>query len=238
MTRIKQKKIERYILDEFLKYTMIKTTIVDIDEMETLDFILTCPNKKISVEHTKYLNSKLKKIEEFRKEVLNGAENKFKKNNNEALNVYFHYTQQKMDVKTYSKSYFVDLLHDTVYDIYAVNKDRKFYVSTKRNKIENEYFNKISVSNDTDNSLWQWIGAHRVEFADIKEIQKIIDRKSKLVNAYENLVDEKWLLIEAGKGHKSSSFRFDQLVRKSISIKCFDKVYLFDSTSREFFLLD
>ncbi len=238
MTRRKQKLVERYVLDEFLRIAKLEIPIIGIDELETPDFILKCPNKKISVEHTKFLDSKQRKIEEFRKEVIDDAKRKFEKCHSENLNVYFHYTRKEMNIKHQPKSYFVDLLFNIVHDIYIMNKDREFYVSTKKSHIENQYFDRISVSNDTHSNSWQWIGGHLVEFAEIGELQKIIDKKAKLISDYQDSVDEKWLLIEAGKGYKSSSYRFNQIVKDNIIKNGFDKIFLFDSGTKEIYVLD
>ncbi|MEM6734563.1 MAG: hypothetical protein AAF620_00715 [Bacteroidota bacterium] len=228
MTRIKQKHVERYVLGNFLENIDLQIPIIGIDNFESPDFVLKCPNRKISVEHTRYIHPKHKQIEEFRKKIIDTAKEKFESIHSQPLRVFFHYSRRIMDTKINPKSYYVDLLVQMVENIYLSNKDRNFVVSTKRNKRENIYIDRVSISNDIDRNLWQWIGAHLVEFADLDKLQKIINAKSMLTGKYQIETDEKWLLIEASKGFKSSSYRFDHIIRGELQKGEFDRVFLFD----------
>lgn len=235
MTRIKQKLAERYVLTAFLEKVDLKIPIIGIDEIESPDFILKCPGKKIAVEHTRFIHPKNKQIEQFRKIVIDKAKELFEDKYSQPLRVFFSYSRRTMDIKENSESHYVNLLFKTVEEIFLNNKDRNFLISTKKNQKENLYFDRISVSNDLDRNLWQWIGAHLVEFAELGKLQDIINRKSNLIPNYQIETDERWLLIEGGKGYKSSSYRFDHLAEGQISKNSFNRIFLFDVGSEELF---
>ena len=135
--------------------------------------------------------------------------------------------------KEYSKQYYVDMLFDMVNKIYQANKTRHFQVSTARLKRENKYIDSLTVQSDTTWSNWQSSGAFLVKPADYEQVQKHIDKKSDLVPTYPIDIDEKWLVIIAGIGNRSSGFRFDLLDGSMLSRKRFDRVFFFDNRSEE-----
>ena len=232
MTRPSTKAIERSQIERFISNKDHGIHFTSLSENETPDFIAKTLEKKIAIEHTRYIDGEHKKIEHYRQQIIDGARKRFEDEIGVNIQVSFSYSRNPMD-KEYSKQYDVDLLFDMVNKIYQANKTRNFRVSTARMKIENKYIDSLTVQSDTTWSNWQSSGAFFVKPADYEQVQKHIDKKSDLVPTYPIDIDEKWLVIIAGIGNRSSGFRFDLLDGSILSRKRFDRVFFFDNRSEE-----
>lgn len=232
MTRPSSKAIELRQIEKFISSEKHELYFTNLEAFETPDFIAKTLDKKIAIEHTRYIDGNQKKVETFRKQIIDEARDKFKQEIGVDLQVSFGYSNNPMD-KEHSKQYYIDMLFNMVNEIYQVNKNRKFRVSTLRTKIENKYIDRIAVDSETTWNNWQSSGAYLVKPADYKAVQKYIDKKSSLVTSYPEGIDEKWLVIIAGIGYRSSGFRFDLLDNTTLSRKQFDKVFFFDDRTEE-----
>lgn len=233
MTKLKKQR-EQYALDRFLSCSNLDLKLNSIDDdRETPDFVLYCDNQTISLEHTGFINKRQKEVEQFRKRIIGKAKSIFETTYNTKLSVGFNFSNIEMNTKIKSEDFFVQMLADMVSEIYVLNKERDFYVSTKINKRENKYIRNISVNNDRRIYPWEITGAYLVEPADLQVLQSIIDEKSELIKKYNVEVDEKWLLIEAGMGNKSSGYSFEHK-KGLLKRQDFERVFFFDSGVKEY----
>lgn len=226
MTRVSTKSIEKRQIENFLLCNHTGLKFINLEADETPDFIATTVDRLIGIEHTRFIDSNNRKIEQHRQDVLNKARERFEREVGVDLECWFRYSDIPMG-KENTKQFYIDLLFELVNEIYQTNKARSFRVSTKRYEVENDYFDSISVSSDTSWSNWQSVGAFLVRPVNYYEVQEYIDRKSLLINQYPNEIQEKWLVIVAGLGNRSSGFRFDLLDKGNLSRKQFDKVFFF-----------
>lgn len=235
MTRKAQKRIEWASLERFLynpKSLLLPSNIEDGHDPP--DFVLTFPDKKVSVEHTQFMNSEQKRIEEFRKSIIDLAREKFEEKYGKVLSVQFNFTDKPIKTsKEKDKMFNADILLDLVLSIYEKNRDREFYISTKFNRKENEYIRHIYLNNQREIFPWETVGAFFVQYADLEILQKMINKKSSIISSYKMSVDEKWLLIEAGIGHKSSGYQFKNITNQ-LDKKLFDKIVFLDYRANEF----
>lgn len=232
MTRPTSKAIELRQIEKFISSEKHGLYFTNLEAFETPDFIAKTLDKRIAIEHTRYIDGYLKKVETFRKQVIDAAGNKFKQEVGADLEVWIRYSNNKMG-KDNPKHYYVDMMFNMVNDIYQVNKGRKFRVSTHKAKVENKYIDSLTVNSETTWNNWQSVGAYLVKPADYKVVQEYIDKKSSLVTSYPQDIDERWLVIIAGIGHRSSGFRFDLLDNTTLSQRQFDKVFFFDDRTEE-----
>lgn len=190
-------------------------------------------DKSVSVEHTRFMNSQQKKIEEFRNDIIKKAQKQFHEKYGDVLSVQFNFSNNPIVTsKKKGKSYYSSMLLDLVLSIYEKNKGRDFVISTKLNGIENKYINRISLNNTRYIFPWETMGAFLVEYADLDLVQSIIDNKSTMIPKYSFETQEKWLLIEAGVGYKSSGYRFEHITDQ-LDKKNFDKIYFLDYNPSE-----
>ncbi|MCB0446256.1 MAG: hypothetical protein KDD03_01855 [Gelidibacter sp.] len=230
MARENQKRLERLSLERLLYNDKIRLypQIQDL-ENDPPDFILMFDDKIVSVEHTSFMNKHQKKIEEFRKEIIKEAQKQFEDIYGKVLSVQFNFSNVPIKTtKNKGRNYYVSMLFNLVLDIYEKNMDRSFTVSTKFNGVENEYINRVYLTNTRDIFPWETMGAFMVQPADLDIVQNIIDSKSSMIPKYciED-TDERWLLIEAGIGYKSSGYSFEHIADQ-LNKRGFDKIYFLD----------
>ena len=232
MTRIRAKEIEQLQIERFISNVKHGIIFQTLEASETPDFTAETTDKIISIEHTRFINNQSKMIEVYRQSIIDAARLKFEDKYDVELQCMFRYSDAVMD-KQYSKKHYIDLFFNLVETIYLANKERDFRVSTKHCKLENEFVDSINVSSDTTWSNWQSVGAYLVKPIDYKDVQRVINHKASLITQYPNNIDEKWLVIIAGLGHRSSGYRFDLLDRSSIDKNGFDRIYFFDDRSED-----
>jgi hypothetical protein len=233
--RQQQKKIEKREVIEFISNPKLELIVTSVKDSETPDFIIEIlDNSKISIEHTRFINAKNKQIEVFRKWIIDEAKALFEKEFNVALDVYIHFSRYPMNVSDYPKKFYINLLYNLIKDVYLSNHTRDFYISTNRLKKENKYIDSISVSNNATQNRWQSIGGFLVDYADLNEVQCLIDHKSSLISNYHQDVDEKWLLVIFGIGNKSSGYRFEHISLENLSKNGFDRLFFYDSRARDY----
>ncbi|WP_299111416.1 hypothetical protein [uncultured Winogradskyella sp.] len=235
MTRIKQKVSEYNALIRFLNMISETPKIQGINEGEDPpDYVVTFKHKVVSIEHTRFMNKSQKQIEEFRKSIIIDAQNEFEKIYGKTLSVQFNFSNEPMrTTKDKPKSYYTKILLDLVLEIYEINKERNFSISTKLNSIENKFINSITISNQREIFPWETCGAFLVQKADFKVLQNIIYKKSEDVKKYKTRCDENWLLIEAGIGNKSTGYYFDD-ISDELQKENFDKIFLMDYRAEQF----
>ncbi|WP_373056370.1 hypothetical protein [Zunongwangia sp. H14] len=232
MTRTYTKTIERRQIEKFISNKSHGIDFILLEEYETPDFIAKTLDTKISIEHTRYIDEKNKMIERYRQQIIDAARERFEREVGVNLQVSFRYSHNPMD-KEHKKQFYIDMLFDMVNKIYQVNKEYKFRVSTSKMKVENKYIDSLTVQSETTWSNWQSTGAFLVKPADYKQVQKYIDKKSALICNYPIDIDEKWLVIIAGIGYRSSGFRFDLLDCSNLSRKKFNRVFFFDERTEK-----
>ncbi|GER60098.1 hypothetical protein ULMA_22060 [Patiriisocius marinus] len=232
MTRIRAKEIEQLQIERFISNVKHGIIFQTLEASETPDFTAETTDKIISIEHTRFINNQSKMIEVYRQSIIDAARLKFEDKYDVELQCMFRYSDAVMD-KRHSKNHYIDLFFSLVETIYLANKGRDFRVSTKHCKLENEFVDSINVSSDTTWSNWQSVGAYLVKPIDYKDVQLVINHKASLITQYPNNIDEKWLVIIAGLGHRSSGYRFDLLDRSSIDKNGFDRIYFFDDRSED-----
>ncbi|MGJ8665172.1 MAG: hypothetical protein ACSHW7_02300 [Patiriisocius sp.] len=202
-----------------------------IKNREKPEFRVDLIDKKVSIELTQLINSRQKKIEAFRKKIIKDAEQKFISKFGSSFRVWVTFSNYQMNTKEHDLAYFVDLIFNTVSNIYTSNKGREFTVKTKRNSRENKYIDSIHVTTQIS-PAWESAGEFLVDYVDIEWIQSIITRKASLITDYDAFFDENWLVMKAGIGNKSSGYRFDHIAEKLKKEK-FDRVFIFESFPNE-----
>jgi len=226
------KSSERRVVEEFISHPSMKLLVRKLEDSETPDFIIHLLNSKVSLEHTRLISPKQKQKESFQKKIIKLAEDKFISLYNASLNVGVSFSYQPMNTKDMGEEYFVALIFNIIESIYLSNKERGFNITTKDFLEENKYIRTVYVHNDVTRSLWQKTGAYLVEYADLKWIQSVINKKSTLITQYNNTFAERWLLLEASIGHQSSGFRFEH-IGNNLEKSGFDRVFIYERRPKE-----
>ena len=72
-----KKEIERHHLTSFISNEKLNLLVYGIEDSETPDFIVNIDKNLISIEHTRLINPYLKKVEQYREQIIKNARIRF-----------------------------------------------------------------------------------------------------------------------------------------------------------------
>jgi hypothetical protein len=166
-------------------------------------------------------------VESLQDKIVNLAFEKFKEKYTARLTVYVNFLKGPLDAKNGGITRYVNELHDLVEQIYIVNKDYSFRVTTRgRKRPVNKFIDSITVFNEYNAENWQPFGAFKVNQIDPEWIQANIDQKERNLSKYAAAYQENWLLLVSNFGHKSSTHDYYFLQQRGIQT-AFDQVYIY-----------
>jgi len=203
-----KKSIEFDDLRRFLKVLDAIPNEIVIPEFDPPDFVMDIEGKKISVEHTRIIFKDKKKVEEYKKSIVKGAERLFKSTYDDIIDVTVVFNNilpkgGKMK-ETYERE--LNSIVESNFKVNAVTKiDTVLPVPFRQDGI----FKRVRISRLLESGYWQ------------SGIEK-----------YRCIVDEKWLLLISNEGHESSARRYD-FIDFDYSESKFDRIFVFKKTHNE-----
>ncbi len=222
-----KKTLETNILKRFLLHQKISVEPIPIlPENEPPDFIIKLNSQKISIELTRLIRPRVSEIEAFSNRIIQLAHAKFKEKYNVSLMVSVNFTSAPLNGRGNKINTYVNRLYDLVEDTYLVNVNREFHYVSKSKPV-NDFVNSIVISNKPDINDWQLYGAFKADSPDIEWISKVIQRKESKIEKYREDFDEKWLVLVANFGYRSSTFDFNFPLSCKLSSTLFDQIYLY-----------
>jgi hypothetical protein len=225
--KLAKKDVEYNILRRFISHETHGLRIKDIEPSETPDFILHELHKTISVELTELRHQKLKQKESFQEKIVEAAWSKFRKKYNANIQVLVNFSDVPIKASANEVQRYVDELHDLVERIWLNNRDYEFRLTNMgRSRKRDHWIDSISVNNVVDLEYWQPFGAFKVGRADPSWIKKVIEGKEAKLANYQKSFDERWLLMVANFGDRSSTHDIFFLETGDLQTK-FDRVYLY-----------
>lgn len=234
----RHKDLEEYYLSSFLSNELMNHMVGSMIMLDNdpPDSILQTDESKVSIEIGRVYNPKLKEQENIQNRVVKLALEKFNLRRRDTLRVFVQFSSKHLSPNYNFSEKLSDELSEYVERVCAKNEGHKFSISTLSHSCINDYFSRISLSNEYNYENWQPFGAYLVEYVDEVWFRKIIDKKEGKMKeiGYEKEFDENWLLLVADFGHKSSAFRFDSLA-SDYNDSLFDKIYLYQKFSDKIF---
>lgn len=222
-----KKEIERYELRKFLSNEEMKFLVYKIIDSETPDFEVIINKNNISIEHTKLILQEKRQVEEYLKKIVRLAQNKFNEKYDDDLYVLITFKNKIFEGGKMEEQKYVDEVFQLVESIYLNNKDFEFSIHSKYNKFSiTKNIETFSIYNNRKMNHWQTFGAWKVDFIDLKWLEKNIKIKEEKIEKYEKTFYENWLLFIANFGDKSSSLRTDFTDFSEIKSK-FDKIFIY-----------
>ena len=229
----KIKEIERHHLTSFISNDKLKLLVYGIEDSETPDFIANIDKKVISIEHTRLINPRLKKVEQYRERIIKNAHKRFEKKYSAKLYLLITFNNIVLKSGKMAEQKYTDEVFKLIEDIYLCNKNYEFRIdSRKRKRRISELIESFSVDNTRDFSHWQHFGAYLVDWVDMEWLKAVIEKKEKNIDRYPKEFNENWLLLVSDFGTKASTHRFDGIDYSEIETK-FDKVYLYSFRADE-----
>lgn len=225
--KLAKKDKEYNILRKFISHETHGLRIVNIEHSETPDFILHELNKTISVELTELRHQKLKQQESFQIKIVEAAWSKFREKYNANIQVLVNFSHVPIKANANEVKLYIKELHDLVERIWLNNRDYEFRLTNMgRSRKRNHWIDSISVNNVLDIEYWQPFGAFKVDRIDPSWIKKVIEGKEAMLDKYQKTFTERWLLMVANFGDKSSTHDIFFLDMSDLQTK-FDHVYLY-----------
>jgi hypothetical protein len=225
--KIAKKDMEYNILRKFISHEAHGLRIRNIEHSETPDFILHELQKTISIELTELRHQKLKQQESFQKKIVEAAWHKFREKYNANIQVLINFSHVPIKANASEVQQYVNELHNLVERIWLNNRDYEFRLTNMgRSRKRNHWIDSISVNNVLDIEYWQPFGAFRVDRVDPLWIKKVIEGKEAKPDKYQKTFDERWLLMAANFGDKSSTHDVFFLDMADLRSK-FDRVYIY-----------
>lgn len=229
----KKKEIEKHHLVKFVSNKKMRLLVNRIEDSETPDFILHFRDKKISLEHRRLINPKLKQIESYKEKIINKARIRFEEKYNEELYLLITFNNILLEGGSKAEQKYIDEVFRLVEDIYLSNRNFDFQVESKQDVSQvSELIESFTVSNILTFVGWQHFGSYLVDWIDMKWLQDVIDKKENNIKKYPEKYNEDWLLLVSDFGTKSSAHRFDRIDFSKIQTR-FDKVYLYSFSADE-----
>ena len=238
MTRrsLGKKDLERRLLESFISNESLGLRVKSIEDSETPDFIIDEMTRIISIELTRLIHPKLIQIEAFHEKIVEAARLIFRERHNTNLRVLVNFCNTPIKCKASEFDSYVEQLCSLVETAYVNNKDFDFRLSSRRRPV-NHFIDSISISNDLYFENWQPFGAYRVDDVDTNWLKQRIKSKEDCISKYQRAFDEKWLLLVANFGHKSSTHGFDSLGASTFE-SSFDRIYLYTYMNNAITLLN
>ncbi|CAL2104157.1 conserved protein of unknown function [Tenacibaculum sp. 190130A14a] len=224
----KKKEIERHQLIKFISNSELKLRVSNIIDFETPDFILDIDGLKVSLEHTRLINPKLKQLESYREKIINNALKLFREKYDDELYVLMTFNNIKLKSGLKAEMEYSIEVFKLVETIYLNNKNFEFDISSKflDSKVSN-LIDSFSISNTRKFENWQHFGAYLVERVNIEWLQTIISKKEKNIKKYPEEYDENWLLLVSDFGTKASTHDFEHSDFDKLESN-FDRVYIYN----------
>lgn len=211
---------------KFIAQQLLGEIVYSVEPSEAPDFILETSKSLVSIELTRVINPKLKQRESAQNRIVDNAMKKFKEIRNDILKVYVDYSYQPLK---YHNSFLDKLSNDLCNFVLRVcenNEGFGFRISTRDWLQAHEFFQSISITNDTEFENWQPFGAYVVPHIDETWFKSRIDEKERNLLRYSDNFDQNWLVLNCDFGHESSAFNFNQL-KEDYRKSCFDKIYIY-----------
>lgn len=229
----KKKEIEKHHLTSFISNEKLKLLVYGIEDSETPDFIVNIDKKLISIEHTRLINPHLKKVEQYREQIIKNAHKRFEEKYSAKLYLLITFNNIALKSGKVAREKYTDEVFNLIENIYLCNKSYEFRIDSRKRKARiSELIKSFSVDNTRNFSHWQHFGAYLVDWIDIEWLKGIITKKENNIERYPKEFYENWLLLVSDFGTKASSHRVDKINFSGIETK-FDKVYLYSFRSDE-----
>lgn len=185
------------------------------ETIESPDFIISCDNKIIGVEHQILINDSEKSYEGFFENIFRLAEIKLRKDYNISNVLINCWLYDNIEYKLSQKNDLVSLIVDLIL----------FYIKYEKLK-DNLIIERVYSMPHSELSLCPNFGAWFQEYLTIDSLELAIHEKEKKLAIYREKANEIWLLIVIG-GTGASSYEI--LENESYQINSdFDKIYLLE----------
>lgn len=232
----KDKFEELYDVGKFLSSLYINATIEIPENLSAIpDFIISVDNNRIGIEHTRLIHVNSQIWIKTVSQILKRAERILLNRNpglKQIVNISVNYWKLRINEKTLSDKLSIKEKDQIAHEIAT-------YVERVINRAELQkpsFINKISISEMSDHPLSLILNENYIaksEYAKLFE-ERISDKESKLGSYLaNNSLDELWLLVVISGVSAPSSFILEK--HSTFETK-FDKVFLFDTFSREYII--
>jgi len=234
--KLPKKEREMILLRDFISNESLGLRVKRIDENETPDFVIQELTKAISVELTQLIHPGLMEREMFIEKLVDRAHKLFKEKYKAHLYVLITFSDIPINSTANGVSKLAEEVFRMVEEIYLPNRKHEFHISANYFDSDDDWVERITISNNLEFEHWQPFGSFRVNEIDTNWVKKVINQKEQLIDKYNTLVDEKWLLLVSNFGFRSDTHSFHYLKQEKFQSR-FDKIYLFKYREKEIYQL-
>lgn len=218
-----KKENEVYHLKYFLNCLKKEEKTAEIVKNEPPDFIIKTKTGNISIEHSVLYNKSLKENEAVLSKIVKTAKSKFNRICSTKLYVLVTFNDNIKKIGK-NKILIIEKVFNIVESIYIDNKHSEFNINYSLS--EDPFIDDIYVTNKLEIDHWQPFGAYSTRVIDTNFLNEKITNKNFKIKHYKQIFKEKWLLLVANIGTKSSAYNFDQY-QLNCCINEFDKIYIY-----------